>query len=219
MSLIEYGGGLRRTMMSARRGGRSPQVGRFTDVPVVESDDEQPRRARPSHSSCGQAIICIARPMIITTGGAPGHRTSHTPARYRSRPPGPAAGSDVIHGPGYSLNGLYSCPASVSTAATTSSTMAQSRTDCSQPPERRWLRGPAIRRCRVGRSPRLGTGDVTGFVRVRIRGRSPGWARLLATALRSRGPRAAPAASAATPRSGRCDWRGRETGPRSGRSR
>ena len=30
------------------------------------------RRARPSHSSSGQAIICVARPMMSTTGGAPG---------------------------------------------------------------------------------------------------------------------------------------------------
>jgi hypothetical protein len=48
-----------------------PQVGRFTYVPVAEPDDERALRARPLHSSSGQTIVGVARPMMSTTGGAP----------------------------------------------------------------------------------------------------------------------------------------------------
>ena len=49
-----------------------PQVGRFAPTSRLSNrTTKRPRRARPSHSSSGQAIICVARPMMSTTGGAP----------------------------------------------------------------------------------------------------------------------------------------------------
>src|ERR1051325_7562962 len=72
MSLIEYGGCLRRTHMSARRGGG--RFRRWVDSPtsrLANRATNRPRWARPSHSSSGHAIICVARPMTSTTGGAP----------------------------------------------------------------------------------------------------------------------------------------------------
>src|SRR6185312_11504189 len=47
---------------------------RWVDSPTSRLSNRttnRPRWARPSHSSSGHAIICVARPMMSTTGGAP----------------------------------------------------------------------------------------------------------------------------------------------------